>query len=106
MQPGIGHIQRGVKDTTYKWARSILGENQTDNLPRVVTINENIHRDIIEKIGPDIIEGMTREELATAVQLPTTYINRMVRWMLRTGEWEEVREQRERKRERRIRRVP
>lgn len=99
-------IQRSVSDKTYQWAQSILGESLTDNMPRVITINEQIHQDIIEQIGPDIIEGMTREEIATAVQLPATYINRMVRWMMHTGEWEEVREQREGKRERRMRRVP
>jgi len=98
-------IQGSVSDKTYRWAQSILGESLTDNMPKVITINEQIHQDIIEEVGPDIIEGMTRDEIATAVQLPTKYINRMVRWMMETGEWTEVREQVEGKRERRLRRV-
>lgn len=98
-------IQRSVTDKTYKWSRSILGENTSENEPLVIAVSDRINEEIMEEIGQEQLEGMTRAELAEAIGLPPTYTNRMVRWMLASGEWEERQEQVGGKRERRIRRV-
>lgn len=97
--------QRSVTDKTYKWARSILGDNTTENEPLVIAVRDRINEEIIDEVGAENLDGTTRTELAMAIGLPPTYTNRMVRWMIASGEWEEKQEQRDGSRERRLRMV-
>ena len=99
-----GH-QGYVTDKSYQWAAGILGENTARFMTRVITVSDSINQELIREIGNEQLEGLTRAELTEIAGLPVTYTNRLVRWMLTTGEWKEVRELREGKKERRLRRV-
>jgi hypothetical protein len=97
--------QGSVTDKSFQWAASILGENTARYESQLITVSDSINLELLGEIGDENIDGLTRAELAETVGLPNTYTNRLVRWMLTTGEWKEVQELREGKKERRLRRV-
>jgi hypothetical protein len=84
-------VTDGEEVTLYKsikWSRSILGQSTTQVWVKLVTIKENVFKQIYGQIGLDYFVGKTREELSESLHLPKPFVNELCRWLERTGNWE------------------
>ncbi len=98
-------VQGYRADSSYRWAESILGESVGNRTTKLIVIHESIHRELLEAVGEENIEGLSRLEVATVVGLSKPYTNRFVRWLVSTGKWREVRTRDVESRERVLRRA-
>lgn len=84
-------VTDGGEATLYKsvkWSRSILGQSSTQVWVKLVTIKENVFKQIYGQTGLDYFVGKTRDELSESLHLPKPFVNELCRWLERTGSWE------------------
>ena len=98
-------VQGYTSDSSYAWAQSVLGETMNNNPPQIVVIQERVHRELLDSIGEEELEGLSRVQVAELLGLSKPYTNRFVRWLLRTGGWKEARLRDGEIRERVLRRI-
>lgn len=99
-----GH-QFELNESTYRWAQSVLGETVRQNTIYLVTISTSVYREYLESIGPQAVEGKTRDELVIELGFPKPLINDFVRWILSTGDWEDKQRRVKGERRRELRRI-
>jgi len=76
-----------VSDSTWAWAGSVLGENSNRNKLFVVTLSDSVFEETYHKVEIEDLEGLTREELADALDLPKRVANHFVRYLVKTHKW-------------------
>lgn len=76
-----------VSDSTWKWAGSVLGENSNRNKLFVVTLTEQVFEKVYQQVDPENLDGWTREQLATVLDLPKRLANHFVRYLVETHGW-------------------
>ena len=76
-----------VSERAAKDLRRVAGESQRENL-WVVTLTENVWRDLLKQTDPATLEGRTRDELTTQLKLTKKVTNSFVRYLLSNG-WRE-----------------
>ena len=99
-----GH-QGETTESTYRWAESVLGETVRQRSVYLVVLSASVYREFAEAAGAEVLEGITREELAEELDLTKTLANRLVRWLVSTGEWRLTRTEQRGKTRRELRRV-
>lgn len=99
-----GH-QRETSQSTYRWAESVLGETVRASTVYLVVVSASVFREFVDAVGEGELDGRTREELAERLGLSKPLANRVVRWLLSTGEWELKRGRTGEERKRELRRV-
>lgn len=99
-----GH-QGETPERTYKWAESVLGETVRQRTVYLVVVSASVYREFVDAVGEGELENRTREELADRLGLSKPLANRLVRWLLSTGEWELKRSRNSEERKRVLRRV-
>jgi hypothetical protein len=82
-----GH-QYETRDSSYKWAESVLGEKVRTHYNYVVVLSTAVYREWLEEVGPEPVEGKTRSELAEVLGVSKGLANGLARWLLSTGTWE------------------
>lgn len=87
-------VQGYRPNSTYRWAESILGERSRYGPVRVIVISETVYRELLEAAGEDVLEGLTRAQVAEMLDLPKTASDRFCRWLLKGREWCEVKTKR------------
>ena len=100
-----GRPQGYRTDGSYKWAESVLGESIRKTSTKFFVVFETVNRELLERLGADKVEGLSRTELAQKLELSKSYTNRLVRWLLNSGEWKEVRTRDGKRRDRVLRRI-
>lgn len=98
-------VQGYTSDSSYAWAESVLGETTNKNPPQVIVVQESVHQELLDVVGENDLEGLTRVQIAELLGLSRSYTNRFVRWLLGTGRWKEVRLRDGESRERVLRRA-
>ena len=76
-----------VSERAAKDLRRVAGESQRENC-WVVTLTENVWRDLLKQTDPATLEGRTRDELTTQLKLTRKVTNSFVRYLLSNG-WRE-----------------
>ena len=76
-----------VSERAAKDLRRVAGESQRENL-WVVTLTENVWRDLLKQTDPATLEGRTRDELTTQLKLTRKVTNSFIRYLLSNG-WRE-----------------
>ena len=99
-----GH-QHETTQSTYKWAESVLGETVRQRSVYLVVVSASVYREFVDAVGEGELAGRTREELADRLSLSKPLANRLVRWLVSTGEWELKRSRNGEERKRVLRRV-
>jgi transposase len=82
-----GH-QFETPDSSYNWARSVLGETVRTHYRYVVVLSTAVYREWFDEVGAETVEGKTRGELAELLGVSKGLANSLVRWLVSTGTWE------------------
>lgn len=88
-------VQGYRPDSSYRWAESILGERNRYGPLRLIVISEVVYSELLEAAGEEVPEGLTRAQVAEILDLPKTASDRFCRWLLKSGEWQEVKTNKE-----------
>lgn len=76
-----------VKDSTWRWASSVLGETSNRNDLFVVTLTDEVFEEVYRQVDPQDIEGCSREELSVLLDLPKRVANHFVRYLVDSHGW-------------------
>ena len=76
-----------VSERAAKDLRRVAGESQRGS-EWVVTLTDNVWRDLLKQTDPETLEGRTRDELATLLKVNRKVTNSFVRYLLSNG-WRE-----------------
>jgi hypothetical protein len=83
---GSGH-QGWVSDATWAWAESVLGERSASSTQWCVVVSEAVFHELASRLKPEELEGLSRHEVAAALDLPKHFANHFVRYLTEQEGW-------------------